>query len=65
MLGLREIAGFAPEPELESAFAAEFAALERRGLLARDGARRRLTREGIFLANDAFREFVAPFRETT
>lgn len=63
MLGLREIEGFEAGPELEAAFAAEFDGLERRGLVRREGPRRRLTRDGLFLANEAFREFVAPFKE--
>lgn len=63
MLRLRLVAGFKPAPRLERAFTAQLAALERRGLVERVGGRLRLTREGIFLANEAFREFVAPFAE--
>lgn len=59
-LGLRLIDGFEPGPESEAAFAEQWTKLERRGLVERAGARRRLTRDGIFLANDAFREFVSP-----
>jgi oxygen-independent coproporphyrinogen III oxidase len=62
-LGLRKLDGFTPEPELESAFAGSWAALAAEGLVEKDGARRRLTREGVFLANKAFSHFVAPFTE--
>lgn len=62
-LGLRLIDGFRPGPALEAAFASEWGGLERRGLLLRSGERVRLSREGIFLANQVFREFVAPLGE--
>jgi hypothetical protein len=35
--------------------------LKARGLVREDGLSWRLTTEGVFLANDAFREFVPPF----
>lgn len=60
-LGLRRVEGFEPSPELETAFAPAWSRLERDGLVARAGARRRLTREGLFLANVAFSHFVPPF----
>lgn len=60
-LGLRLIDGFEPGPELEAAFAFEWSSLAGRGLLERAGRRVRLSREGIFLANQVFMEFVPPF----
>jgi oxygen-independent coproporphyrinogen-3 oxidase len=62
-LGLRRVAGLALDPELQSEFRAEWEDLERRGLVTRHGGRARLTREGLFLANEAFCSFVAPFEE--
>lgn len=59
-LGLRLIEGFTPGPDSEAAFAEQWTLLESKGLVERDGAVRRLTRDGVFLANDAFKEFVAP-----
>jgi len=44
-----------------SAFRVQWQDLERRGLVTRHGGRARLTREGLFLANEAFGSFVAPF----
>jgi coproporphyrinogen III oxidase-like Fe-S oxidoreductase len=60
-LGLRLTEGFVPSDELKSAFAGPWAVLKARGLVREDGARWRLTTNGIFLANDAFQEFVPPF----
>ncbi|MCX5794442.1 MAG: radical SAM family heme chaperone HemW [Elusimicrobia bacterium] len=64
-LGLRRVAGLPLEPDMESQFRREWEDLERRGLVTRHGGRARLTREGLFLANEAFAEFVAPFKERT
>ena len=65
-LGLRLIEGFVPSQALRSAFAGPWAVLKARGLVREDGPRWRLTTEGVFLANDAFQEFVPPFdREET
>lgn len=60
-LGLRLIEGFVPSDALRSAFAGPWAVLKARGLVREAGARWRLTTEGVFLANDAFQEFVPPF----
>ncbi|MEK7390474.1 MAG: radical SAM family heme chaperone HemW [Elusimicrobiota bacterium] len=60
-LGLRMIEGFIPSHELREAFKDEWAALASRSLVREDGGRWRLSREGVFLANEVFREFVAPF----
>lgn len=61
MLGLRLIEGLDLSPEMETAFAGSWRRLLGRGLIGREGPRVRLTREGVFLANEVFREFVAPF----
>ena len=61
-LGLRLIEGFEPTPALRSAFAGPWAVLKARGLAREDGSRWRLTRDGVFLANDVFKEFVPPFQ---
>ncbi len=60
-LGLRLIDGFTPSPELRAAFAPQWQDLVRKGLLREHGERVALTRDGIFLANQAFAEFVAPY----
>jgi len=60
-LGLRLTDGFVPSDALRSAFAGEWAVLKARGLVREDGERWRLTTDGVFLANEAFREFVPPF----
>ncbi len=60
-LGLRLIEGFEPGARIEGTFAGEADALVQRGLLAREGSRWRLTREGVFLANDVAMAFVPPF----
>ncbi len=60
-LGLRLVEGFVPGRELEEAFAPQWARLAARGLVERRGAVVKLTREGVFLANQAFSEFVPPF----
>lgn len=64
-LGLRRIAGLDLEPAMEREFSGEWEDLERRGLVARRGRRARLTHEGLFLANEAFTSFVAPFEVTS
>lgn len=60
-LGLRLTDGFAPSDALRSSFAGEWSVLKARGLVREDGARWRLTTDGVFLANEAFQEFVPPF----
>lgn len=68
MLRLRLTEGLVLTPEMRALFRAEIEGLTARGLLEFDGggcsdclARLRLTREGLFLANEVFREFVPPF----
>jgi oxygen-independent coproporphyrinogen-3 oxidase len=60
-LGLRLIEGFVPSDSLRREFAGPWAVLKARGLVREDGSRWRLTTEGVFLANEAFQEFVPPF----
>lgn len=60
-LGLRLTEGFVPSDALKAKFAGQWAVLTARGLVEDHGGRWRLTADGIFLANDVFREFVPPF----
>lgn len=60
-LGLRLTEGFVPSATLRKEFAGEWATLKSRGLVSEEGPLWRLSPEGVFLANDAFREFVPPF----
>ncbi len=61
-LGLRLIEGFVPSDGLRRAFEGPWAVLKARGLTREDGPRWRLTPEGVFTANDVFKEFVPPFQ---
>ena len=61
-LGLRLIEGFVPSPGLRAAFAGPWAVLKARGLAEERGGRWKLSAEGVFLANDVFKEFVPPFQ---
>ncbi|MDP3543503.1 MAG: radical SAM family heme chaperone HemW [Elusimicrobiota bacterium] len=60
-LGLRLLEGFVPSEALRKEFAGEWAMLKSRGLVSEEGPLWRLSAEGVFLANDAFQEFVPPF----
>jgi oxygen-independent coproporphyrinogen-3 oxidase len=60
-LGLRLTEGFVPSDALRKEFAGAWATLKARGLVEEKAGRLRLTTDGIFLANDAFQEFVPPF----
>jgi len=60
-LGLRLLEGFVPSQATREAFVGPWAVLKARGLTREDAPRWRLTREGVFLANDVFKEFVPPF----
>jgi oxygen-independent coproporphyrinogen-3 oxidase len=63
MLGLRKTAGMAVTPEMEREFGLTFHNLAALGLLSLEGEdprRIRLSREGLFLGNAVFREFVEP-----
>lgn len=68
MLRLRLTRGVVLTPAMRAGFRAEIEGLTARGLLEFDGGgcsdalpRLRLTRDGLFLANEVFREFVPPF----
>lgn len=61
-LGLRMIEGFIPSAALRAAFAGSWAVLKARGLTIEENSRWRLSQDGIYLANDVFREFVPPFQ---
>jgi oxygen-independent coproporphyrinogen-3 oxidase len=61
-LGLRLIEGFTPSEGLRAAFAGPWAVLKARGLARESDGVWSLTPEGVFLANDVFREFVPPFQ---
>jgi len=61
-LGLRMIEGFIPSAALRAAFSGSWAVLKARGLATEEDSRWRLTHDGIFLANDVFKEFVPPFQ---
>jgi len=60
-LGLRLLEGFVPSKQTRESFAGPWAALKARGLAREDGSRWRLTGEGVFLANEVFKEFIPPF----
>ncbi len=63
MLGLRLVAEGVPVAgEMGEAFAPSWRYLEAQGLIRLAAGRAKLTREGVFLANRAFSEFVPPFR---
>jgi oxygen-independent coproporphyrinogen-3 oxidase len=63
MLGLRMIDGLPLTAGARRHFSGELEALRGRGLLDVSDGRARLSREGVFLANEVFRAFVAPFDE--
>lgn len=62
LLGLRLLEGLPWGEELEAAFSGERRHVEARGWAALCDGRLLLTREGVFLANKVFAEFVEPFR---
>jgi oxygen-independent coproporphyrinogen-3 oxidase len=68
-LGLRRLRGLNLSPMMQAEFRNEIEDLVDRGLVdlaggcSTDLPRLRLTRSGIFLANEVFREFVAPFND--
>ncbi len=61
LLGLRKIRGIEVGRDMEREFGREFAKLKEAGLIEFDGKKARLTKEGIYLGNIVFREFVPPF----
>ena len=61
MLGLRKLGGVRLSAEQQGLFAREIGDLCVRGLVEQNGDLLKLTFEGMFLANQAFVEFVGPF----
>ncbi len=61
LLGLRLVSGFEPSAALRAAFGPEWSVLKARGLAREKHGLWMLTKEGIFLGNEAFRLFVPPF----
>lgn len=61
MLGLRKLDGVELSPEQEAFFGKEIQKHLASGLLVRDGKKIKLSFEGLFLANEVFCSFVAPF----
>lgn len=61
LLGLRRMEGIELTPEMSSMFSRELACIGRQGWVESYGTRVKLTREGVFLANRVFEQFVAPF----
>lgn len=63
MLGLRKLDGVQLAAEDEKMFGREIEKHIKSGLLLRDGKKVKLSFEGLFLANEVFCSFVAPFEE--
>jgi len=64
LLGLRLAEGIDLEGPVKREFSREWSELEDMCLVERAGPRVRLSREGVFLANEVFCRFVAPFAES-
>ena len=63
MLGLRQLDGFCPTPAKWQAFGGAIKKHIQNGLLEQKNNTIKLTFEGLFLANEVFYSFVAPFEE--
>lgn len=63
LLGLRQLDGVALTPRQEKWFGNEIQKHLKNGLLERSGKKVKLSFEGMFLANEVFCSFVAPFEE--
>ena len=63
LVGLRQLDGVEISPVQQEFFGRELEKHVRRGLLLREGKKVKLSSEGLFLANEVFRSFVAPFEE--
>ena len=61
MLAFRQLDGVALTPQQTALFGAEIEKHIQNGLLTRVDKKVKLTKEGLFLANEVFRSFVAPF----
>ena len=63
MVGLRQLDGVEISPAQQNFFGADLKKHIQDGLLVRDGKKVKLSEEGLFLANEVFYSFVAPFEE--
>ena len=63
LLGLRQLDGIVLTSVQEKMFGAEIEKHLQNGLLERSGKKIKLSKEGLYLANEVFRSFVAPFEE--
>ena len=63
MVGLRQLDGVEITPVQQEFFGPELEKHIQHGLLVRDGKKVKLSDEGLFLANEVFYSFVAPFEE--
>ncbi len=64
LLALRQLDGVELTPEQQTYFGAEIEKHIQNGLLCQAHKKVKLTREGLFMANEVFRSFVAPFENT-
>ena len=63
LVGLRQLDGVEITPRQAQFFGREIEKHIQSGLLVRAGKKVKLSEEGLFLANEVFRSFVAPFEE--
>ena len=63
LLGLRQLDGVRVTPVQQEMFGAEIEKHLQSGLLVQDGKKVKLSKEGLYLANEVFCSFVAPFEE--
>ncbi len=63
LLGLRQLGGICLTANQQNLFAKEIKALKARGLVEQKGNLLKLSKEGLFLANQVFMTFVGPFEK--
>ena len=63
MVGLRQLDGVTLTPTQHRFFDSEIRKHLQNGLLVKDGKKVKLSDEGLFLANEVFYSFVAPFED--
>ena len=63
LLGLRQLDGIIITPAQKNMFGKEIEKHLQSGLLEQAGKKVKLSKEGLYLANEVFRSFVAPFEE--
>lgn len=61
LLGLRKLEGIALSEEIKKEFKEQFRKLNEKGLIELNSDNVRLSREGVYLGNMVFKEFVPPF----